>query len=828
MVDSVAAGFGAISDDFSGAFLDPEWEYKGVAGTATLGSDGTDDYVVIDSPTGAAVSASDFLTSPRLMQGVSNTDFQITAGFLTDPDQVFQEHGLLVVQNEQNFIRFDTAFTSVGTTLIAGFTQNGTTEFRIFNAVADPQDLRYLRLTREGNTWTFETSGDGSVWQEWLTTDQGLFVWEVGVFAGSIAFGGTPPGYEAKVDFFQVSGAEILSEDGGGPATPDPTFDPIPGDDAFNVDSRDTVSGNVLVNDEFFDGALSLAGIAGGGIGAVVTLPSGARVSADAAGQITYDPNGAFDFLAPNQSATDTFTYTVIDGTGGEAEGQVTITVTNGNNAPVAQDDVITGQEDDTLTGSVFAANGGLPDSDADDDPFTVTAVNGVAANVGQQIGTGNGWLTLNADGSFAYLPDPDFAGTDSFTYTITDPDGVSDTASVLLVLAEVNDDPIAQNDVFSINAGQVLSGFVSSDNGNGPDTDAEGDTLTYSQLTTTLGGSLTFDPGTGFFFYRADSGFSGTDTFAYRVSDGRGGTDTATVTIDVIETVSTYSAGVQTAQQAEDAGGDTTTFTFTVTREGATQGSGTVAYAVGGGAVDPADTGDLAGGSFPSGTLSFSPGEVSKTVTVTVADDFVPEADETLTLTLSNPTNTAGDAELGTASATATILNDDEADITGNNGRDKLKGSDDDDVIVAGGGDDRVKADDGDDVILGGDGDDRLDGGNGDDIIMGDDGDDRIKDKDGDNRIDGGAGDDRLTAGKGDDIFVVKAGNDVDSIKKFDKKGSDQIDLTAFEGMTFDLFEEQADQDGKDLVWEAPDGTELILEKIDLDELSSRDFIFA
>jgi len=64
----------------------------------------------------------------------------------------------------------------------------------------------------------------------------------------------------------------------------------------------------------------------------------------------------------------------------------------------------------------------------------------------------------------------------------------------------------------------------------------------------------------------------------------------------------------------------------------------------------------DFAGGVLPSGTVSFVAGQATATITVNVAGDTVVEPDETFTVTLSAPTGST----LGTAAATATILNDD------------------------------------------------------------------------------------------------------------------------------------------------------------------------
>lgn len=79
------------------------------------------------------------------------------------------------------------------------------------------------------------------------------------------------------------------------------------------------------------------------------------------------------------------------------------------------------------------------------------------------------------------------------------------------------------------------------------------------------------------------------------------------------------------------------TPFTFNVTRSGNTSGAATVDYAVTGSGAHPADAADF-GGTLPSGTVSFAPGEASKVVTILVTGDSVLEEDEGFTITLSNP----------------------------------------------------------------------------------------------------------------------------------------------------------------------------------------------
>ena len=115
-----------------------------------------------------------------------------------------------------------------------------------------------------------------------------------------------------------------------------------------------------------------------------------------------------------------------------------------GNDPPVAVDDAFVFVEDTPLTGSVLAANGGAADHDPDGDPLAVTLASDVT----------NGTLTLNANGSFSYTPDADFAGSDSFTYQVSDGKGGIDLATVTLTGTPVNDPARAFSDSYATPAG--------------------------------------------------------------------------------------------------------------------------------------------------------------------------------------------------------------------------------------------------------------------------------------------------------------------------------------------------------------------------------------
>jgi subtilisin family serine protease len=105
---------------------------------------------------------------------------------------------------------------------------------------------------------------------------------------------------------------------------------------------------------------------------------------------------------------------------------------------------------------------------------------------------------------------------------------------------------------------------------------------------------------------------------------------------------------------QDEGNQGTTTNFIFTVTRDGDLSNDSTVDWSIPGGST----TGEATADDFiaTGGSLLFTNGESSKTITVEVKGDAVEELDETFSVLLSSPTN----ATIGTESASAIILNDD------------------------------------------------------------------------------------------------------------------------------------------------------------------------
>lgn len=256
------------------------------------------------------------------------------------------------------------------------------------------------------------------------------------------------------------------------------------------------------------------------------TSVKGAAVSVNADGTFSYNPTGSatIQALDAGDSTTDTFTYTISDGSTGTDTGTVTINLSGLNDAPNAVNDGYTVNQDSTNNTLTVLSN----DTDADASAsLTITAV-GV---------TSNGGNVTNNTTSLSYSPAASYVGTETFTYTISDGSGGSDTATVTITVQAVNQPPVIT---------QGTSTGVTMDEDSSPTafsltlnaTDGDGDTLTWSIKTQAARGTASAS-GTGAskaITYIPNANVNGSDSFVVRVSDGNGGTDDITVNVTIDE----------------------------------------------------------------------------------------------------------------------------------------------------------------------------------------------------------------------------------------------------------------------------------------------------
>ncbi len=162
-----------------------------------------------------------------------------------------------------------------------------------------------------------------------------------------------------------------------------------------------------------FVGSDLLVGYSTTGLITAVGTPSAGgtvAVSTDG-GHLIYSP-------AKNFSGQEFFEYTVV---GGETA-EVVVDVTPVNDGPVAFNDAYTVERD--LTRTVMAAEGVLAnDYDVDGGQLTARLVDLPK----------HGSVQLESDGSFQYVPDADYRGTDQFSYIASD--GQAESAPALVQL---------------------------------------------------------------------------------------------------------------------------------------------------------------------------------------------------------------------------------------------------------------------------------------------------------------------------------------------------------------------------------------------------------
>ncbi|MCX6199859.1 MAG: Ig-like domain-containing protein, partial [Bacteroidetes bacterium] len=118
------------------------------------------------------------------------------------------------------------------------------------------------------------------------------------------------------------------------------------------------------------------------------------------------------------------------------------ITVTPVNDPPVALNDNYTTTEDVTLTTTSATGVRNNDNDNADGNPVTSLTVNGTPI-----LAPVHGTLTLNANGSFTYVPAPNYSGSDSFQYRVCDNGtplpSLCDTATAYITISPVNDPPV-------------------------------------------------------------------------------------------------------------------------------------------------------------------------------------------------------------------------------------------------------------------------------------------------------------------------------------------------------------------------------------------------
>ena len=208
-----------------------------------------------------------------------------------------------------------------------------------------------------------------------------------------------------------------------------------------------------------------------------------------------------------NYEGADSFTFLVDDGTLSSLPAMVSLVVRPINDAPVARPQSVNTPED-TAVGIQLVGE------DQEGRPLQY-------ALVGRPV---HGELS-GAPPALTYTPAPNYAGPDSFAFTVSDGELTSPEATISITVTPVNDPPVARDLSLVAYAEESLPVSLRGE-------DPDGDLLTYTVLTQPAHGALS---GTGAeLLYLAADGYLGPDSFTYQVNDGQLDSAPATVSLTV------------------------------------------------------------------------------------------------------------------------------------------------------------------------------------------------------------------------------------------------------------------------------------------------------
>ncbi|WP_298603494.1 Ig-like domain-containing protein, partial [uncultured Zoogloea sp.] len=276
-----------------------------------------------------------------------------------------------------------------------------------------------------------------------------------------------------------------------------------------------------------------------------------------------------------NWNGSTGFQFSATDDQGASSTpATATINVTAVNDNPIAADNRGSVLEDATL--SMPPSNGLIAsaldlagkDTDVEGDPLTVVALrtgaeaaSGTRGSVGSPLAGTYGSLTVDTQGSYTYVADRATAlaagvtATDTFTYTISDGHGGTDTAELVITITGTNDTPVqvgtlpgvAGTDAQPVSI-PTAAGFAD------PDT---GDTLAFTA--TGLPPGLGIDPVTGLITgtLASDASVSGPYPITVTVTDRAGAQTTQTFTLTVTNPAPTANPDTLALTENDTQGGN-------------------------------------------------------------------------------------------------------------------------------------------------------------------------------------------------------------------------------------------------------------------------------
>jgi len=262
-----------------------------------------------------------------------------------------------------------------------------------------------------------------------------------------------------------------------------------------------------------------------------VTITSGSGSASILDNKVVWNPGTDYDYLAVGDSATVEIAYDMSDNNGGIASSTLTLTVTGTNDAPIANFDLVTTDENTSITINLLAN-----DTDVDSgDTLTLDIISLIGGDLGSY-SIINNQLEWDPGTDYDYLAAGETAWTNYLSYQISDQHTASSGAIVAHTITGSNDGPIAVADTGATDENTSITVNVL-DN----DTDLDSsDTHTVDTVSISSGlGSVSmvnnqvqWNPGTDYDYLAV--GESATVEIAYDMSDNNGGIASSTLTLIV------------------------------------------------------------------------------------------------------------------------------------------------------------------------------------------------------------------------------------------------------------------------------------------------------
>ncbi|MGH9262811.1 MAG: DUF1349 domain-containing protein, partial [Acidimicrobiales bacterium] len=141
------------------------------------------------------------LRAPRLLQSANDSDFEVEVKIDSPVTAAYQMQGLVAQQDADDLVRAEVHHDGGSRRLFLATISGGEAD-ALANVAAPSTGPYWLRLAREGDAWTFESSGNGVTWTTVETFTHDMTVNQVGVFAANH----TPsPQHTATFDYFRVT-----------------------------------------------------------------------------------------------------------------------------------------------------------------------------------------------------------------------------------------------------------------------------------------------------------------------------------------------------------------------------------------------------------------------------------------------------------------------------------------------------------------------------------------------------------------------------------------------------------------------------------------------